>query len=334
MRAYRALVGPLVVLAGLWVAACQPATGTGGSGNTGGTGSAVTLVAVDVGQGDCTLVLGTDGTVVLIDGGGLNKGDEVRAAVNAEAGGRVDHLVVTHYDADHLAGLADFLLGPDRVANTEDDGAPDAQLWDYGDDGTCGSQTCMRYRQARMGRGRVIEPGQVLGLGEASLECVAVNGRVSNGTTVAMPDENGRSVSFVLRHGSFSALLGGDMTGGGDLTADVETPVARLVGRVDLLKVNHHGSKTSSNGTALALWSPRAAFISVGTDNSYCHPNQAVLDRLEETGARIFSTGAGMVTQDGSCNPTRWPAGALQLGTLHIQAYPDGVLYVENEPLP
>ncbi|MEW5847385.1 MAG: MBL fold metallo-hydrolase [Myxococcota bacterium] len=296
-------------------------------------GGAVRVVAVDVGQGDCTLVVGTDGTVVLIDGGGLSSGAEVRAAVQRETGGRVDHVVVTHYDADHLAGVADFLLGPDRVDGTPDDGAPEAKLWDYGDDGTCSTQTCDRYRDARMGRGQTIPLGEVISLGVAQLECVAVNGRVADGSVVPPSDENSRSVSFILRHGTFTALLAGDLTGGGEGTADVETPLARHTGPVSLLHVNHHGSKTSSNQGALALWAPRAAIISVGTDNSYCHPAQDVLDRVVEVGARVFATGGGMVNTDSRCTRTTdWPAGSRAgLGDVVVTAYSDGAFYVADE---
>lgn len=316
----------------LWVLLAMSCRGPAGEG----TGLGLRVVAIDVGQGDATLVVGPDGTVVLIDGGGLSSGAALRQALVDETGGRVDHVVVTHFDADHLAGVADLLLGPDRIPLTLDDGIPDAILWDYGDDAGCSSQTCSRYRLARAGRAREMVPGDFIEMGLAELGCVAVNGDVLGGSHVDPSDENSRSISLLLRLGVFQAFLGGDLTGGGNGTADVETAVARVTGHVDLLKVDHHGSATSTSATALGLWSPRAAFISAGTDNSYCHPAQSVLDRLEASGARLYATGGGIQSTTGNCSSlTQWPADARSgLGTLDITAYGDGALFVNGDIIP
>jgi competence protein ComEC len=297
-------------------------------------GPAILIVAVDVGQGASALVVGTDGSALLIDGGASSHVGAVRDAVASYAGGRVDHVVVTHWDADHVGGLADFLLGPDRRARTADDGAAGADLWDYGDDGNCTTQACERYRLSRTGRARVVELGQVLRLGDAEAECVTVNGRVAGGTAFTTTDENARSVGFLVRHGNFRALFTGDLTGGGDANPDLETPLARHTGPVDVLHVNHHGSAASTAATALAMWRPRAALVSVGEDNSYCHPAQSVLDRLEAQGARVFSTGAGITRAQGSCRATSWPPGSAVLGTVEVNAYRDGTFYVGGEQVP
>ena len=312
-------------------AACQPEQPPS---TTEDRGPALQVIALDVGQGDATLVIGTDGSALLIDGGSSSHVADVRDLVAAQTAGRVDHVVVTHWDADHLGGLADFLLGEDRRARTADDGAAGADLWDYGDDGGCDSQACQRYRTSRTGRARVITLGQVLALGDAEAECVTVNGQVAGGTSITTTDENVRSVGLLVRHGTFRALFTGDLTGGGDAFPDLETPLARYTGPVDLLHVNHHGSAASTNATALALWHPRAALISVGTDNSYCHPAQSVLDRLAAQGTRVFSTGQGITQADGTCRVTSWPAGSASVGTVMVSAYRDGSLYVAGEEIP
>ncbi len=297
-------------------------------------GDAVRIVAVDVGQGDCSLVLGPDGTTILIDGGGPSRQDAVWAAVGAYSGGRVDHVVVTHYDADHLGGLSSFLLGADGRAGTDDDGAAGATIWDYGDDGSCTTQTCDRYRQSRTLRGAQATVGQRFPLGDAELVVVAVNGQLPDGTRVPVLDENERSVTVVLSHGVFRALLGGDLTGGGNGTADVETPLARQVGRVDVLKVNHHGSETSTNQMALALWAPRAAVLSLGTDNTYCHPAATVVDRLGQTGAALFATGQG-ITSAGRCGATTWPlAATVGVGDVVVDGFRDGEVRVDGNTIP
>jgi beta-lactamase superfamily II metal-dependent hydrolase len=293
------------------------------------------MMAVDVGQGDCTVVIGTDGTVLLIDGGGPGHGATVETALNSQSLSSVDHVLVTHFDADHLAGLAEFLLGPDNQPGTADDGAPDAVLWDYGDDGECTSQTCDRYRLARAGRARVITPGEVIPLGQASAECVAVNGVLADGRLISTTDENARSISLLIRHGVTRALIAGDLTGGGLMTSDIETPVAQLVGRLDLLHINHHGSNTSSNATALGLWSPRLGLMSVGTDNSYCHPAADVQERLSASGMQLWTTGSGTVQPGDRCDATLWPSTARAgQGTIQTRLYGDGTVYVEDEQVP
>jgi len=299
-------------------------------------GPSVRIITIDVGQGDALLIIGTDGTVVLFDGGGLDAVEPVRMAIQQHTAGRVDHVVVSHFHADHMAGLAEYLLGADGRVGTSDDGAPDATLWDHGADQECGSLTCDRYRAARGTRGRAMIPLDEIPLGEASLRCVAANGAVSGATRVVPTDENARSIALLLTLGDFRALLGGDLTGGGDGTANVETSVAAATGPVDLLKINHHGSRTSTNLTALQRWLPRAAVISLGTNNTYCHPAPEVLQRLDGTGTRIFATGSGVMLADSDCpTVTAWPAGAsFGLGTVEAVAYGNRDLFIAGEEVP
>jgi hypothetical protein len=119
---------------------------------------------------------------------------------------------------------------------------------------------------------------------------VAVNGRVEGGRRVVLARhaENDASVALTVRFGGFDYFAGGDLTGGGPSgtkrTADVESVVASVVGDVDVLKVSHHGSTTSSNPTFLRALKPEVAVISVGTGGAnkfrYRHPSRDVLDRL------------------------------------------------------
>lgn len=110
------------------------------------------------------------------------------------------------------------------------------------------------------------------------------------------PDENSLSIAFTLtyvRHSNLSAtsyepstifsyFSGGDLTGYdvGD-AIDLETPVARIVGHVDALKINHHGSRFSTNPEFISTLSPVCVFISVGRNNTYGHPAPETLLRLQ-----------------------------------------------------
>jgi competence protein ComEC len=98
---------------------------------------------------------------------------------------------------------------------------------------------------------------------------------------------NDYSAVFRLGYGTFSALFTGDVS------SDVENVLIRRYGRdldVDLLKVGHHGSSTSTSAEMLAVTTPDVALLSVGRRNRYRHPNPGVVQRLEESGAVILRT--------------------------------------------
>ena len=71
--------------------------------------------------------------------------------------------------------------------------------------------------------------------------------------------------------------IGGDLTGGGNSTANVEGPAAFACGDVDVYKVNHHGSNTSTSVNLVATLDPELAIVSCGTANNYGHPTSTIL---------------------------------------------------------
>jgi competence protein ComEC len=97
---------------------------------------------------------------------------------------------------------------------------------------------------------------------------------------------NDGSVVLLLRFGDFTALLTGDAE------AEAEARLVRTggTGPVDVLKVGHHGSSTSTTPTFLERVAPQAAVISVGRGNRYGHPAPEVMARLEAMGVRIHRT--------------------------------------------
>lgn len=101
-------------------------------------------------------------------------------------------------------------------------------------------------------------------------------------------DSDGNETSLVLhaRYKTMDILLTGDLEGEGEKNL----VKSGLLSRVDLLKVAHHGSKNSTGREFLARVIPQAALISCGKDNSYGHPHEELLERLEESGAQIWTT--------------------------------------------
>jgi competence protein ComEC len=113
--------------------------------------------------------------------------------------------------------------------------------------------------------------------------------------TAALDDPNSASVVVSARYGRVRFLLVGDAEAPEEhwlaARAAADTAVASAL-RADVLKVAHHGSRTSTTAAFLARVRPRLAVVSVGAGNSYGHPNAEVLDRLRRAGAAVLRTDA------------------------------------------
>lgn len=289
---------------------------------------------IDVGQGDATLVVAPTGETLLIDGGAQSAAPKVRAALERESGGRLDAVVLSHFDADHLAGLVEVLAGEDREPGTFDDLRPEIALGPA-DDGSCATATCDRMRSLGVWPFEVATPGRAFALGDVEVEVVAAEGDVGAGALPGVDDENERSVVVRVRFGGRTLLVLGDLTGGGDGTADVETPLAERTGPVDVLRVAHHGSRTSSATSALSRWAPLASVFSFGTDNAYCHPHPEVLARVASFSGAVYATGRGVVQSTDRCEgATTVPEGGrLGLGDILLRMSADGSMVLADDAL-
>lgn len=292
----------------------------------------------NIGQGDGGYIRGPGGAVLVIDGGrGLaSNGSDSLAPILAARSIKPDLMLVTHLDADHLGGLVDFLRGPDEKICTSDDRPPRLGLVDYARSlSTCNSKLCLDYYALRdclgpktaSGPGWLVPaPGAILPLGPGvKIRVVSINGELESGV-VPTGSDNSNSIALLIEYGRFRYLTAGDLTGGqqpgcnvGPDSADVETPVAERVGKVDVLHVDHHGSCTSTNEAFLTHLSPTVALISVGENNSYGHPAPTVLERLGAAGARIYLTNPG-ITAAGPFPKTVLPATAeRKFGHLRVR---------------
>lgn len=229
------------------------------------------LSMLDVGQGEA-LLLRDGGTAVLVDGGGWSGGDlGARVLVPALAGlgvRRLQALVLTHPDLDHCRGLADIAAYlPVRELWTPAGWAPRPCVL------ALLSLPGVRWRPLWEGKGRSV--------GRWRLEVLH---------PVAGDRTEGNDRSLVLRaevHG-FRALLTGDVERAAELSLLDRKPAAEL--RADLLKIPHHGSRTSSGEALLDAVAPRLAWISAGRSNRYGHPAREVLERLRGRRIRVLRT--------------------------------------------
>jgi beta-lactamase superfamily II metal-dependent hydrolase/DNA/RNA endonuclease YhcR with UshA esterase domain len=240
----------------------------------------------DIGQGNATLIISPTGKTLLVDGGRDGVGQQVIVPEMQRLGVKsLDYMVATHYDSDHIGGLDEVAaVFPPTIAYDGGDlvlrfSPPDPNVFSA-------------YVRAVGSSRRTITPGTVLDLGgQAVATCIVVNGELISGGSVPIfgrrdrndqPD-NSASVGLLVQFGDFDLFIAGDLTGGGLNTTDVESAIAPLVGDVDVLQINHHGSRTSSTSTFLRTLKAEVGIIQVGRDNSFGHPSIEATDRFITT---------------------------------------------------
>jgi competence protein ComEC len=251
---------------------------------------------LDVGQGDSALVTMPDGTTLMIDGGGrpnMNRGDPddseadepfqrdtrsigegvVSEFLWARGLDRVDYLLPTHADADHIDGLNDvarnFKVRSAIVARTPPD---DPEF--------------VRFVATMKAAGVSIEKigaGDILHIGNVTAEVLWP----PPSADVNAPSGNNDGLVVRIRFGDKAFLF----------TADIEKQAERAVLnegvdlRSDIVKVAHHGSRTSSTPAFVAATHSSFAVISVGRTSIFGHPHKEVVERWRASGAEVMTTG-------------------------------------------
>ena len=228
------------------------------------------IVYLDVGQGDSTLIR-TPKLMMLIDGGGTPRGDydvgarTVLPALRAMNVRKLDVMVATHADADHIEGLSSVMLG-----------LPVGELWIGQRKDDPNLNTLLRIAAERHVPVREVRRGDVVQAGEARFTVLWPTGKPFSEA------DNDNSVVIKLDTPRFHTIFLGD------LPDPIESQLG--VGRLDILKTAHHGSRFSTGELFLQETRPREAVISVGRANSYGHPNPQVLERLTAAGVRVWRT--------------------------------------------
>jgi competence protein ComEC len=245
---------------------------------------ALHLTALDVGQADAIVVRSPLGRTLLVDAGGsfdgrLDIGERVLGPYLWSRGiSRIDVLVVTHAHPDHVGGVP-FLLAAFDVGEVWEGPAPTEDAGYRAMDGA--------LRAARVPR-RSLSRGARLTWDHVAIEALGPRGHAP--VTRVRNDD---SLALLLRFAGSSVLL----------TGDTESGEASLCpGALSILKVAHHGSRTSTSASFLADARPRVALLSVGSRNPFGHPAPDVLTRLRASGALLFRTdrdGAVEATLDG-----------------------------------
>ncbi len=234
----------------------------------------LSIYHIDVDQASATLFVSPAGRTLLVDSGRNGQGSRVRAALDAAAVNRIDHLVTTHYHEDHYGGI-------DEVV---DAGTPVGLAYDRGDKaflpraklrgGTYrGYDRTVGHRATHLTRGMTISLDPLV-----TVTCTNAGGVVLGESDPPQhgADENDMSIGLLVVFGGFRYWIGGD----------TEEPTERklaardVVREVDVYVADHHGADNGSSADFLADLNPTVVIISNGNNRQFRHPRKSTLERL------------------------------------------------------
>jgi len=248
------------------------------------------LSAIDVGQGDSLLVGFPQGPLMLIDAGGIPSfgrtktpgidigEDVVSPYLWSRSIKRLDIVAMTHAHEDHVGGMSAVLRN-----------FRPRELW------TGATQDSPEWRTVRETADRLhirirqMQRGAPFAFGGTTLQVLAPGPDYTPDTT----PKNDDSLVMRIRFGSTSFLLTGDM----EKKIERDLADVGLLQHDDVLKVGHHGSRTSSTPQLLDLERPAFGIISAGFDNSYGHPHPLIVRALHDRKIAVFRTDeVGLIT--------------------------------------
>ena len=226
---------------------------------------------LDVGQGDCTIVI-CDGEAMVIDGGPASASrfvySYVRKTLKLQ---HIDYVISTHPHLDHVYGLSSVLnAAPVDLILTP------VLEWD-----SKAFNSMLKYAEAQGTPLSVPQEGDTLKLGGATITILHCwPEALEYGRT------NDSSIVTRIDYGETSFIITGDAEDWSEyMMIDAGYPL-----KANVLRVSHHGSNTGSTMEFLQAVQPEYAVISVGKDNGYGHPHTEVLERLNEIGAKVLRT--------------------------------------------
>jgi len=232
-----------------------------------------TFAMFDVGQGDALFIESPAGTQILVDAGPPRKVLSQLARVMSPFDRHIDAFIITNPDQDHIGGFLDVLKKYKVDTVFEPGTSNDSKTY----------QNLEAEIKSKKIQNVLAQKGMRLNLGGGAVIDILFPDR-----DVSMWPSNEGSVVARLSYGNTSVMLTGDATAETEKIVLENFPKTTLASTV--LKVPHHGSRTSSSVKFVEAVSPEYALISNGKDNKYGHPHQDVLDTLSEFRANIYRT--------------------------------------------
>lgn len=239
---------------------------------------------IDVGQGDSTLIRVNNRTI-LVDGGGSAYGDNYDVGEMTlfpyllDRGiNKLDYVIISHFDSDHCQGL-NFIMENMKVEN-----AIISNLGQESDE----YDTFINLAKKQRTNLIFVKMGDVIKIGNATINILFPENNL-----ITDNEKNNNAIVFKFIWKDFSMLFTGD------IEEKAESRILSIYSnnlsilQATILKVAHHGSKTSSTKGLLEVVKPKISLIGVGEDNNFGHPNIGVIERLESIGCRIYRTDIG-----------------------------------------
>lgn len=233
---------------------------------------------LDIGKADCT-VIRSDSQVTVVDTGYQETAETVLAYLDSIGVERIDHLILTHFDKDHVGGAAALLekyeIGmiyqPDYSAKEED------------------SKPYLRYEETLQKED--LHPVTVKDNLTVIMEDVVFTIYPPEKLEYSRDKDNNRSLVTTVQHGDVRMFLAGDAER--DRIDEILTQIPDL--KSDLLKVPHHGHRERNSSELFQAVDPRYAVICADRDDKSDGPDDDIIETLEEGGAQVFTTGDGVV---------------------------------------
>lgn len=227
---------------------------------------------VDVGQGDCTLVI-CNGKTLLIDAGENGHETDVINYLRSQNIEKLDYIIATHQHSDHIGGLPEVL---------EEFGTDNIIMPRLTKEQTPTNSTYTAFLKAVKASGATVisaKPGLTYSLSDATFEILGP-------VTDDCDDINSMSAVTKITYGETSFLVTGDAE------KDEEKEIIETGADLDcdVLRVGHHGSSTSSCKAFLDAVSPEICVISCGKNNDYGHPHKEIRERLPKYSDEIYRT--------------------------------------------
>ncbi len=223
---------------------------------------------IDVGQGSAALIE-SKGHFMLMDGGDSDTSSKVVSYLKKQGVKKLDYVIVSHYDSDHLHGV----VGALNAFKTDYVIAPK-----YEEDTRVYESFVQVVKQKKITK---IKPkvGRKYKLGKAKFTIMAPNGG-------GYSDVNNYSVAIRLVNGSNQFVITGDA----EAESEYEILENKLKLSCDVFTAGHHGSANSSTQKFLQAMKPKYVVVSAGADNTYGHPSQEAMSRFKNIGAKILRT--------------------------------------------
>ena len=239
----------------------------------------VTIKFIDVGQGEAILIALPEKTM-LIDAGPTGSAPRIAQVLQELGRDKIDYLVATHPDEDHIGGMAD-VISSTQIGTI------------YAPNKTNNTATYRKFLTAIQNNNLQItlaEAGTIIDQTDAYKLEILWPTKDAN-----FPDTNDYSIIIKLTVGTKTFLFTGDAPTNAILNSNP--------GHIDVLKLSHHGSRTGTTEVLIHKLSPTYAVLSYAVDNSYGHPMQSVLNALHKHSVEIWGTGANgtiTITCDGT----------------------------------